>query len=268
MPSALGLIVALLFLLMCGMIPALVQRRRVPRSLRCGTLVTLVLTGLVVTAGCTSTSVLRKADVAPRAPGLTRVLLMPLDIELSELTAGGMLEPRADWTKRGKAHVGAALDVALRGKHAVLVPYNPPIGDPGQAKADQQLLGLHELVAGEILLNSVVALPTKKGLFDWSLGSGVKVLQERANADYALFVLFRDSYASAGRVALMVGSALTAVFTGAVVSGGTQIGIASLVDLRNGDIVWFNRLSSEWGDLRTPEATQRAVESLLEGLPL
>lgn len=229
---------------------------------------TLLLAGLLITAGCVSTSVLRKADFAPRPADSTRVLLMPLDIELSELTAGGMLEPRADWTEQAKTYVRAALDEALRGKHAAVVLYNPPAGDPEQTKADQQLLMLHEIVGGMILFNSVVALPTKKGRFDWSLGGGVKPLHERTKADYALFVLFRDSYASAGRVALMVGSALTALFTGAVVPGGTQIGIASLVDLRSGDIVWFNHLSSGSGDLRTPEAARTAVQSILTELPL
>ncbi len=235
-----------------------------PPSFRLGTLVTLVLAGLIATAGCAQTSVLRKADFAPQAPGPARVLLMPLDVELSELTAGGMLEPRADWTDQAKTHVRVALAAALQGKHTALISYSPPARDSEQAKVDQQLLMLHDLVAGTILLNSFVALPTKKGRFDWSLGEGVKQLQERANADYALFILFRDSYASGGRVALMVAGALV----GAIVPGGRQFGSASLVDLRGGDIVWFNHLSSEAGDLRTPEAVRTAIESLLTELPL
>ncbi len=38
-----------------------------------------------------------------------RVLLMTPDIELSELTVGGMLEPKADWTGLAQKHVGGAL---------------------------------------------------------------------------------------------------------------------------------------------------------------
>lgn len=235
-----------------------------PQSFRFSALSVVILVVLLIAGGCASTSVLRKTDIAPRPPGSVRVLLMPLDVELSELTAGGMLEPRADWTGQAKTHVQVALDEALRGKHAALVLYNPPAGDPEQTKADQQLLKLHDLVAGAILLHSFVPLPTKKGRFDWSLGEGVKRLQERANADYALFILLRDSYASGGRVALMVAGALL----GVVVPGGSQIGIASLVDLRGGDIVWFNRLSRGAGDLRTPEAARTAIESLLTELPL
>jgi hypothetical protein len=110
----------------------------------------------------------------------------------------------------------------------------------------------------------VLALPTKGDRFDWTLGAGVKPLQARTGADYALFVLLRDSYASAGRVALMVGAAVL----GVGVPGGRQIGFASLVDLRSGDILWFNRLFNPAGDLRTPEPAAKAVQSLLTQMPL
>jgi len=259
-----GLIAARFFRVTCGKTSALVWLRRTPHVFRFNALVALALVELIATAGCAQTGVLRKTDITLQPPGSVRVLVMPLDVELCELTAGGMLEPRADWTEQAKTHVQAALDEALRGKRAALVPYNPPARDPEQMKADQQLLKLYDLVAGAILLNSFVPLPTKKGRFDWSLGEGARQLRERTTADYALFILLRDSHASGGRVALMVAGALL----GVVVPGGSQIGIASLVDLRGGDIVWFNRLSRGVGDLRTPDAARTAVESLLTELPL
>src|SRR5574337_268961 len=114
MPFALGAIAILFFLLLTGVISARLQLRRILQSPRYSTPAILVLTGLVAVAGCTSTNVLRNAELAPQAPGPARVLLMPLDVELSELTAGGMLEPRADWTEQAKTHVRAALDALLR----------------------------------------------------------------------------------------------------------------------------------------------------------
>jgi hypothetical protein len=35
------------------------------------------------------------------------------------------------------------------------------------------------------------------------------------------------------------------------IMGGVQSGFASLVDLRTGDIVWFNQLGRATGDLRS-----------------
>jgi hypothetical protein len=110
----------------------------------------------------------------------------------------------------------------------------------------------------------VFALPTKAERFDWTLGTDVRQLKDEFAADYALFVYMRDSYASSGRVAVIVIGALL----GATVSGGVQVGFSSLVDLRTGEVVWFNRLVSGTGDLRTPVPARRAVEILLADLPL
>ena len=58
-----------------------------------------------------------------------------------------------------------------------------------------------------------------------------------------------------------------AILFGVNVEGGTQLGFASLVDLRTGDIVWFNRLVSKYGDLRSPERARAAVQNLLADMP-
>jgi hypothetical protein len=63
----------------------------------------------------------------------------------------------------------------------------------------------------------------------------------------------------------MVASAL---LFGVVPQGGMQLGFASLVDLQTGQIVWFNRLVSPAGDLRTPEAAEKAIQELLVNNPL
>ena len=64
--------------------------------------------------------------------------------------------------------------------------------------------------------------------------------------------------------ALCFGAALF----GVAVSGGQQVGFASLVDLRTGNIVWFNRIMNGTGDLRTADPAQKTVEDLLRELPI
>jgi hypothetical protein len=46
--------------------------------------------------------------------------------------------------------------------------------------------------------------------------------------------------------------------------GGAQQAFVSLVDLKSGNIVWFNRLKSMVGDIRTREGSDAMVEKLLE----
>jgi len=225
----------------------------------------LLLVGLL--SGCAQSTALLRDKSWQRPPGPVRVVVMPPDVQLSELTAGGLLEPKADWTERAREHVAVALEQHLQAKGATVVPYQTPPGGGEEDPADVQLVKLHDAVGGAILVHKylpVFALPSKGDRFDWTLGRGVDQLQVRTGADYALFVFLRDSYASSGRVALMVGAAIL----GIGVPGGRQVGFASLVDLRTGDIVWFNRLINPAGDLRTPEPAAKAVENLLVQLPL
>ncbi|MDP6951145.1 MAG: hypothetical protein QGF53_00145, partial [Alphaproteobacteria bacterium] len=96
------------------------------------------------------------------------------------------------------------------------------------------------------------------------LGPGIAVLRSDYEADYALFLTLRDSFSSAGRVALMViGAAL-----GAVVPGGQQFGYISLVDLDDDRIVWFNTVNSSIGDPREKQGAHETTQRLLDGLPL
>lgn len=219
-------------------------------------------------AGCTQTKTFVH-DRVPKSPaGGVDVLLLEPDVQLSELSAGGIAFPKADWTEQGRANVHAALVRIMGRKNARLVYYEPP----GAVALDDpytQILKLHEAVGAEILADkysrgSLLALPTKKDKFDWTLGPDVRYLREAYAADYALFVYFRDSFASGGRVAMMAVLAMA----GVALPGGLQVGYASLVDLNSGDILWFNVLSSQAGDLRDPESAVESTENLLDELPL
>ena len=109
----------------------------------------------------------------------------------------------------------------------------------------------------------VWALPTKAEGLNWTFGDAMQGLGRKADARYGLFVWVRDSYASAERKAAMVLLALA----GIGITGGAQIGYASLVDLQTGQVVWFNQLARGTGDLREDEPARETIQSLLTGLP-
>lgn len=213
----------------------------------------------IALTGCTKTTVLKRSDQQTQLAAGTKVLLMPPDIELSELTIGGLLEPKADWTAQAKTHVTTALKDALEGKTAQPIVYQPPKGDPEKEHTHDQLVKLHDAVGGAIIASEILghrnALPTKEGKLDWSLGKGTNILREDYGTDYGLFILIRDSYASAGRMVLAA-------------TGGRHVGFASLVDLRTGDILWVNWLTSGVHDVRAPEPARKAVMDLLADFPL
>jgi hypothetical protein len=199
------------------------------------------------------------------APGFTtraansRLLVIPADMELFSISAGGVVEPRADWTDAAQKN----FTVALAGERKRL---GANVTTMSEADADEfaEITTLHRAVADAISLHHRdLKLATKEDRLDWSLGEAVQPLKDRTGADYALFTWIRDSYASGERKAAMLALAMI----GALSLGGEQVGYASLVDLNTGRVVWFNELNRMSGDLRDERAATETVETLLKGFP-
>ncbi len=185
-----------------------------------------------------------------------RILLIEPDVQLGELTAGGIVEPRADWSENAVHAVEASLAAALS-RHGIEVSTLETLTDPHQV----QLAKLHAVVGLEILFHQtgLSRLPTKTSALDWTLGPGTNDFRDKYGADYAMFVYLRDSYSSDTRKAMM--------FLG-MANGGRQAAFASLVDLRTGNIVWFGRhFTPGGGDLRTAPGADEFISSLLSEFP-
>lgn len=223
----------------------------------------LVAVVCLVTAACTTTdSRVALGAGAPRT-GATVLVVKP-DVQLSMLTAIGMAEPRADWSTEAVGHLEAALSQTLAGSSYTTRPVDPEEALGGRSG---QLLRLHEAVGSSIATFEYGAyrLPTKAGRFEWTLGEGAATLAEAYDADYALFTYGGGSYASSGRIATMV--VLSAFGVG--IPLGSQQAFVSLVDLRTGQVIWFNSaVAGPQADMRNPEGARSLVESLLKGAPL
>ncbi|MBK8283848.1 MAG: hypothetical protein IPK97_02640 [Ahniella sp.] len=231
----------------------------------------LALVALFLSA-CSSTHVRTDAefDVARDLGGKSVVLVEP-SIQLFEMQASGLMEPRADWTRAAREKLPAAINAILDQRKANLKPeYRVSADLPSDARP-RQVLALNEAVINTIFTHSYlhVPLPTRgasrRKPLSWTLGPGVSAIREETGADYMLTVIVRDSYTSTGRAALMI---LAAALQIGVLQGGQQFGVATLVDLRTGDVVWFNVLSDSLGDLRDVEGAQATASKLLKGLPL
>lgn len=233
---------------------------RVSRILLSWTMLSLV--ALVILTGC-AVPVQRQAPELKRDAGkFPTIVVMPLDVELAELSAGGLPEPKSEWTDAALKHMRAALETEAKTYKVKLIDYQPQSGTPEDQETSLELVRLHRAVGGSVLVHQYLPgqeLPSKAGKFDWSLGPSVAAISRSHHADYALFLFVRDSYASAGRVGVIIVAALL----GVGVPGGAQVGFASVVDLETGDIVWFNRLARGHGDLRTPEAARETVRELV-----
>jgi hypothetical protein len=228
----------------------------------------------VTAAGCVQTR--QVADVHFTPPqGDYDLLVMRPDVTVNSLTTGGMAEPRADWTEQARANLITALRTQQAdqgGRVLVLERRNQLTGISEETIAE--LERLHYAVGQSIALHKFLgaALPTKRGKgLDYTLGQDAVELGRKTGYDYALFVYAEDNIASGGRTALQVLGIAGCVVGFCAPSGGSnQFAYASLVDLRTGEVVWFNVLQTgsqlpgmSFGDIRKTEGAALMVDRLL-----
>ncbi|HET7709373.1 MAG TPA: hypothetical protein VFK50_07565 [Sphingomicrobium sp.] len=235
----------------------------------------LVLSASMMTSACVQTRQIADLQFTP-PQGDFKLLVMRPDVTVNSVTTGGLPEPRADWTEQARANIIAAMRAqqAERGGNMQVLERRDQL--PGvSAEAVADLERLHAAVGNSIALHKYLGagLPTKRrqGL-DWTLGQDAVSLGQKTGYQYALFLHAEDNIVSSGRVALQVlGIAGCLVgFCAPNIGGGGQFAYASLVDLRTGEVVWFNVLQTgsqiagiKFGDMRTPDGAAQMVERLL-----
>jgi hypothetical protein len=237
--------------------------------------VALALASAVPMSACVQTK--QYADVQFTPPqGDYKLLVLRPDVTVSSLTTGGLAEPRADWTEQARKSVVDAIRAqqATRGGKVVVVEHRNEVpGVTAQELAEVERLNF--AVAQSIVLHKYLGeyLPTKRGKgLDWTLGDDAVRLGQKSGYDYALFLHAEDEVASTGRVVLGVLGAAGCIvgFCAPNVGGATQLDYASLVDLKTGEVIWFNVVLAssqvpgiKFGELRTPAGAAQMVDRLL-----
>lgn len=204
----------------------------------------------------------------PTDKPVTIVLMRP-DVEVGQLQTGGAVEPNADWTKAARDNLSAALQAHNQARGLQMTVLADTEGERGKLVADYE--ALHRAVADAILTHKYgngAKLPTKKDRFDWTLGAGAQRLSEATGANYALFFVGRDSFASSGRKAMQVAGALGCLIGFCMITtGGRHIYYASLVELSTGNVVWFDLQRGSKGDIREADGARSMIDAVLETLP-
>lgn len=194
----------------------------------------------------------------------TPILVVLPTVSLNLLTASGTQEPKEEWSHSAQTYLNTSMGDSLTtsGYKTVSIDLNT-YEDP----AALQMLKLNSAVTETVWYNNIWKLPTKT-TFDYSLGEDAAKLvpagSEAAPA-YALFVECKGSYSSGGRAAMMIGMAALGV---GMPMGGQALR-ATLVDLKTGQIVWYQLMAVPSGtDIRTAEGAAEVVNSLFKQLPL
>lgn len=198
---------------------------------------------------------------ASNRPGKTflvdgQVALFEPDIELSE-RVGDKATPRAEWAATARLLYAQAALEALNQRGINVAPGDAlPPRDP--ARDDDSLRQHVQSVATALLdhRHSHDASPVP------SLEADAKALRRIANTDYGLFTWIRDSQTGNGRTAVRLAGRLLIGNLG----GGSQAGVAMLVELRTGKVVWHGLLPGQTYDLRNLAGARDAAARLLKSL--
>lgn len=212
--------------------------------------------------GCATTQIVRQIDRLESTAENPRILLMTPDIKYYLVTTSGLPEPHADWTEAARKNFSSAFNAYCDARDIDLASMDDEINLSNQEIRYRKLHG----AVGQTILNNhfgMQTLPSKNEEFDWSLGPDIQGIGEKYDADYGLFVFYRDYQASGGRVFFSI----LAAAVGASVSTGWEGGFASMVDLKTGDIVWFNMVQAGVGELRYADSAATTVEKLFQDMP-
>jgi hypothetical protein len=236
---------------------------------------TILVAAALTLPACVETRQFADLDFTP-PQGNYKLLVMRPDVSVGSVTTGGMVEPRADWTEQARTNLINALRTqqATRGGNVLILERRDSL--PGvEPETVAELERLHYAVGQSIALHRYLGryLPTKRGKgLDWTLGQDAVRLGQRTGMDYALFLYAEDSFASTGRIALQV-LGVAGCFVGFCapnIGGGGQFAYASLVDLKTGEVVWFNVVQTgsqiagvKMSDIRTPQGASQLVDRLV-----
>lgn len=241
------------------------------KSVRC-----ILLFGLALALGACATPnqpaagnpSFTKAEVAlPK-----KIVLLPAQVRVSEVSAGGVIEKVQDWTDRAKANIDTALRQAISAAGTFELVQLPEL-NAEEREAVEQHLALYGLVATDAWTYSRTqdsAWSHKKTNFDYTLGPGLRFLKDKAQADAAMVLVCEDYISSGGRKAMMVFATLLGAAAGVAVAptGAPSFVSGGVVTLDDGNIQWFN-FSLELGsaDLRKAEDARRMVANTMRAYP-
>ncbi|MEQ1663242.1 MAG: hypothetical protein ABL877_11160 [Thiobacillus sp.] len=194
-----------------------------------------------------------------------KVVLLPPQVFVYELSAGGVPTRMADWEATARDNLSTAAVQKARDSHLFELIAAPTL-DPLLADQLEAHMGLYDRVAQSVFVygrGEQSAWAHKKNEFDYTLGPGLAFLREQTGADAALIVLGADFISSGGRKAAFVaGLAL-----GIIMPLGQSFITAGIVDLKTGDVQWMGFDSSSSLDTRSAADVEGLMRDLYQTWP-
>lgn len=222
---------------------------------------------LILTTACGCASTARKSPAFDNHISHTKVIaVMPADIQVYQLTAGGVRELMDEWSDAARKLMQETLRKHLAGRYGFEIKF---VEEDWLRQNHKDLWernrGLYGAVADSALVHAYPgenAFPPKLKNFDYTLGDEMRPLSEACGADALLFIRGIDHEATAGRAALFWWNLVLGAATGVtVIPLNPTFVTVGLVDGASGEVEWFivNPPGSEYS-LRNPSHMNHLIE--------
>ena len=231
-------------------------------------LATLILTcavPLAVQAGTTPHWVHYKLlQPTPKLP--KNLVILPINIDVMEVTAGGVKEEVPEWSTKAANNIYNSLSSLIKNDASLKQVKLPKLSSKMSAGVDEHM-ALYNLVVNTA---SNTDLEHKVRRFDYSIGPGLTALRKKTGADAAVMVYGRDHISTGGRITQSVLSKIPIVniFTGQDVSMGDSFVHVGIIDLKTGDLLWMNsEYRDDTTDLRDFDDADDMIKTTFEWYP-
>lgn len=233
----------------------------------------------IFVSGCATATFRANPQLGQRIKTVKEIAVMPMDVEVYKVTAGGVKELVDEYTLEAKNNIKAVIDDELTISNNYKLVYLSDIKEITDIK--QKLLFKDALALYSALDTSIIAhtyppnmeyiiplsgiFKDKLNNFDYTFGLNLSEISSYVSSDALLFTRGGDYLSSGGRVALMVWAAVMG-FT-PTRAGPPHLSLA-LVDPKTGDILWYNFLCPQKGyNFRNSESVRNFIKILLNGFP-
>lgn len=201
----------------------------------------------------------------PEAERPKKILLLPPQMFVAEMSAGGVIQKQDDWTRAASENLLAAVEAHFRDSGG-LEALRMPALDDGDADRVESHIGLYDRVAYAIYIYGRGldnGWQHKKAEWDYTLGEGLAFLREKTGADTALIFTGADIISTGGRKAAFA----VGLMLGIAIPVGQSFISVGLADLKTGEIRWMSYDQSMTLDSRDPAAVQELVKDFFASYP-
>lgn len=207
-------------------------------------------------------------EFSGRIEGVSQPLVLPPDVKIYELSAGGVTGEQAEWSALAKSHFQKYLDELDWESRPSRLVAAEELENQAEMK---EMLDLAQIVGMSAALVTSPVTGTgfthKRTDFRYSVGNCGEILDD-LGGDALVIVTATDQYETSGRQALQLLGLAATIATGVAIMPAGGVGTVTLMVVdREGQVLWHSyRVFGQDKDFRNEAHVRQVLDAFMEDL--